>query len=438
MPGRWSVSGARAEPPSAARHPIAFRPPRDSRWMIGVVQALTPLILRLGCKIVACEFDEETLARLRSLRGQRVVLCPNHPTGIDPLVVFHLSARLGDRFHYLACKECFRRPLKGWIMQKLGCYSIARGGHDTESFRTTRRLLAAGDQWLVICPEGEACGQNDTLMPFQVGVAQMAFWALEDMAAHGDPPPLYFVPLGIKYAYVRDMSGEIDAGLARLERKLGLPLDRRTDPEGLYRRLRVDGDAVLSMIERRYGIRPEEDATLEARIQSFKELVLARAAAELNVKLHPEQPVLDRVRVLFNAAERLACEAPPASDYGRALHQRRQEEVFGLYDDLWRVLRFVATHDGYVRETMTAERFLEVIGRMEWEVFGQECWRGPRRAMVKAGEPLNLTEHWSDYRARKRETVAAVVGRIEAEVGRLVGELTATTAPVGAGGSTSG
>ncbi len=412
--------------------PFTFRPPKNNRLIIRLAQWLFPLISSLWWKIEGIEVDADGLQRLRQFKGKRVILCPNHPTGIDPAIVFYLSNMLEDDFNYLAAKECFENPIKGWFMQRLGCYSIVRGTADTESFRMTRQLLVDGKRWLVICPEGETCGQNDTVMPFQQGVAQIAFWALEDLSGgkqqFSQLPPLYLLPVAIKYTYTRDMRKGIARSLARLERKLGLPsptLDLH--PFALYERLRRVGETVLTVAEREYGVRPPKDATLNDRVQKMKELIVNRVAAALGITFRPDQPLMDRVRALFNAIDRIVYDEPKGSEYERQLHQQRQGEVEALYEDLWRVWRFIATYDGYVREAMTAERFLEVVGRLEWEVFGKEWTSGPRKALVTIGEPINLTDHWADYQHNKRATVAALTAELERRVKMLLADLNRRT-----------
>jgi 1-acyl-sn-glycerol-3-phosphate acyltransferase len=417
---------------------FGFRPPRLSRPVVRLAHTLTPAVARRLWRIEGMEFDPDGLEALRALKGQRVVLCPNHPTGLDPLVLFRLSSLLGEDFSYLACQEAFANPLKGWLMQRVGCYSIIRGTADRDSFRMSRELLAAGERWVVMFPEGEACGQNDIVMPFQEGIAQMAFWALEDLAKKGESPrtdavrprtdavrpPLYLVPVALKYAYKRDMRPEFDRVLARLERKLEVAAPSRDlDPRVLYERLRHIGEAVLVAIEKKQGLRPAKDASLDDRVQQVKEHLVSRVAASLGVKLRSGQPLLDRVRTLFNAADRLVHDEPAGSDYERELHRRRQEEVRPLYDDLARVLRFIATYDGYVRETMTAERFAEVLVRLEWEVSGKEDWLAPREVSVKLGEPLNVAEHWEAYRQDKRNVVTGVTMQLEGSVRLLLGSM---------------
>ena len=68
------------------------------------------------------------------------------------------------------------------------------------------------------------------------------------------------------------------------------------------------------------------------------------------------------------------------------------------------------------------ERFLDVILRLEREVFGRSEMRGPRVASVRVGEPIDLRERHDAYRARKRETVEEITSDVETAVQSLVGE----------------
>jgi len=139
--------------------------------------------------------------------------------------------------------------------------------------------------------------------------------------------------------------------------------------------------------------------------------------------LRPEQPLLDRIRDLFNAVDQIVYSEAEGPEYERQLHHRRQEAARGLYDDLWRVLHFVALYDGYVRETLTAERFLDVLRLLELEVFGQKRIRGPRKALVKIGQPLNLMPYFPRYQSDKRATLQEVTTSLESSVRQLLAEL---------------
>lgn len=399
---------------------FTFRPPKTNRLIISLAKRALPVALRLVPKVVAVEVNKDGLLRLRELLGQRVLLTPSHSGGMEPYVLFHLAKLLGTEFNYLAAKEVFEKWMRGWFMQHLGAYSIVRGASDTKSFTMTRRLLVDGRRWLVAFPEGEVCGQNDTLLPFQQGVAQLAFWAYEDLAKQGDAPPLYLVPAAIKYVYLRDMTSEIDHSLPPLEDELSLTPDPAPTR---YRRLRRVGEAVLSVVEKAHNVRPSQSARLNDRIQYMKELLVARVETALGAATRPQVPLRDRIRDLLNAIDRIVYDEPEGADYEIQLHQRRQELARGLCDDLLRVQRFIALHEGYVDEKRDDERFLDILGLIELEVFGKRRVRGPRKALVRVGEPLNLSSYFPRYKSDKRATLQEVTGVIESSVRRLLDEL---------------
>ena len=88
--------------------------PRYSRWVLGVTKVT---------------ISPEDAARLKQLRRARVVLPPNHPTQ-DPAVLFHLSTLLGMQFYLLAAREVFETTFQGWLVSRVGAYSVDRGTPD--------------------------------------------------------------------------------------------------------------------------------------------------------------------------------------------------------------------------------------------------------------------------------------------------------------------
>lgn len=402
--------------------PFTFRPPKNSRILIRLAKWLLPLILRVGVKLTAVEISTEDLTRLKQLAGERVALTPNHGGGIEPFILFHLSRLLGLDFTYLAAKEAFeRRPAAAWFLQRLGAYSVVRGTMDKKSFRTTQDLLVKGKRWLVIFPEGEVCWQADTIMPFQEGVAQLAFWAYAELAKRGELFPLYLVPIAIRYVYLQDMNQEIDRSLERLESKL-LPA-ANPSPLSRYDRLRRVGEAVLVANERKYGIQSRVGDGLEERVQRIKELILSRIEATLGLPSRREQPLLARIRDLLNAVERIVLSEAEESEYEQQLRHELQQQARGLYEDLSRVLRFIAVQDGYVREAPTAERFLDILGLLELEVFEHRRFWGPRKALVKAGDPVEIGQYFQRYQADKRGVIQEITMSLETEVRRSLAEL---------------
>ena len=409
-----------------------FRPPRFARWLMPLARLYCPLLLRHTLKVAEVVLPEADRAQFEALRGERTVLTPNHP-GHEPEIVFHLSTLLGQEYNYLAAKEVFTHSwLQGFVVSRIGCYSIVRGANDRESFKTTRELIAKGRRWLVMFPEGQDHYHTDMVIPFQPGVVQLCFWGLDKLAGEAASkaplPPVRLVPMFIRYHFLRDMLPEIDASLARLERKLELPM--RPAGSDRYARLADVGLKLLAANEKRYNMRPSTDSTVNERLDNLRELLLSRVATSLGVKPpRADQPLRDRLRDLFNALDRVADEPSEGSAYSKELAREQEQLMAGLYRELDRVLGFVAVSEGYARERPVQERFCDVLGRLEREVLGRERFFGPQRAVVRVGKPINLSEYYARYLADKRGVVQELTLDLENRVRGLLAETAGLLTP---------
>ncbi len=401
-----------------------FRPPRLNRTTVKFCWAVLPFILRRFGDIVAVDVPPEDRVRLKALAPERLILTPNHPTIYEPFALFALSRIARMPFHYLANRETFddHWGLSGWLIQRLGGYSVVRGTADRESFRATRAILAAPAGKVVIFPEGEIYSQNDTLLPFHGGVVQMAFWALEDARRAGDAQAdIGLLPVAVRYRFTEDMTGPIARSLGGLERALGLTPEADAAP---YTRLRRIGVCVLETMEAEYGLKPgRPDADdMTPRMEALRALLLDRAAALIGLSLSPDATLPDRMRALINAVYAVTHEEPDGdwSSYRERLHRQQAARVGPLMRDLNRVSNWIAVRDNYVRARPTPERMADNLRRLEAEVFGHVRLRGPRRARIRVGEPIRLAARDAAYRADKRATIAHVTHELEQAVQALL------------------
>lgn len=414
----WT-SDAHARP-----RPHTFYPPKNNRFVIGVVQRLLPADMRRKLKVTEVAMQSGALDRLQQLKGERCLLTPSHSGGYEPHIMLYLSKLLGEDFNFLAALELFEQsPLQRWLLQRLGVYSILRGAVDRPSFEMTRKLLAGGQRPLVIFPEGETIWQGSTVMPFQQGVFQLAFKAFEDAQKIDAEASLLCVPIAIRYVYLADMSDQIEATLARLEAQLSIPAGAKGD--SCYLRMRRAAEAVLAANERFHNVKPAEGLKMDERIQFLKLNVIERMERDLAISPRDGEPILNRIRSLFNEVDRIVFDKPPASEYEQHLAAQRQQAARNQYHDLWRLLRFVAIYDGYVGESMTVERYMDVLGLMDAEVFGRRHAWGPRQARVDVGEPIDLRDRYTAYIANKRGEIADVTLAMESVVGQMLSALEA-------------
>ena len=400
---------------------LDFIPPKLNTTVIQVAKAIMPLINHLYLKGLTLDVDAESIARLKTTDGHPTVLVPNHAARADPAVMFLLSKQLSQQYYYMTARETFDKGKFGglcsFLLPRFGAYSIVRGTADRNAFRMTRELLSGGNASLVIFAEGEISRQNDTVMRFERGIVQLCFWALDDMVKAEVNKPLYVVPIGIKYHYPQDMWDDIDAALTELEEKILPPADRT--PIERYERLRRIGVVIFKTLATEYQYKVDETVPLDMHIQKLKEQILSHA--EKIMGIHSEADVLTRVRSLKNIVDaEVYKDIEQMTAYERKIHEELLQKFQRFYPDLERLINFIAITDGYVAEEQSPERFLDVIIRLEREVFGTSKMRGPRVASVRIGEPKNLRECYDTYKAEKRETVEQITLELETTVRTLV------------------
>src|SRR5436305_9103592 len=124
--------------------------------------------------VVRYHFEGTELFQESVARGAGILLTPNHCRWADPMVmgVFGIHAR--RYLYYVASYHLFRQgKLMGWVLNRIGGYSIWREGSDRESIRVTARILADAERPVVLFPEGTWFRQNDRVAPLQEGVSRI-------------------------------------------------------------------------------------------------------------------------------------------------------------------------------------------------------------------------------------------------------------------------
>jgi 1-acyl-sn-glycerol-3-phosphate acyltransferase len=429
--------GERDAPPK-----YVFRPPRHVPLFMALAHRVVPHYLRRQLGIERVQLEPGSMERFKALRGQRVVLTPNHPS-YEPPVLFKLSGELQQDLLWLTAREVFEIPGQGWLIERIGCYSIDRGTRDESALNTTRQLIAEGRNWLVLFPEGQEHYLHDFVLPFLPGAARLGLGAIDDMvkavgraagpAAKGGrtgpsapPPPVYLLPVALRYYYLKDMREEIEALLARLEQRLGLP------PGGgagrWHARMTAIADRVLNANEHFYGIMPMPGDSFQQRLDRLRETILQRCAEGLNAPVPSATdaaggavPLRNRIRKLFTAANQIIhAEDAPEGAYAQELDERRRDRARKLRGELRRVLEFVAMTGDYSAAVQTQERFMDVLGRLEMEVFGKLRFIGPRAVAIAAGEPLNLASYYPQYNIDPAAAAEAAMAQQEQTVRSLL------------------
>ena len=387
---------------------LDFRPPLDNPLLIGLARTFRKLILSAKMKNAEVRVVGDGIERFKRFKGKHCMVCPNHSHRHDPEVMFLLSCLVGEEFNFIAAREVFdwNNGVNGWFLQHMGCYSVVRGAVDRESFKMTRHLLVEGQKKLVLFPEGEISRQNDVLLPLESGAAQLSFMALDELHKTRPEEPLYILPVAIKYTYKTDLTPLLEDLIERVEFKLGIKPEHEPS---LYKRVRAASEVILQTLEEEYDLKVAPEAELNVRIMGLKTHILKTMADVLHVELPASGSHLDCVRVLRNTLDDFIYTSeetlPP---YQKKIHEEKAEKIRSFYRDLDRFVRFIAIYDGYLSPPITQERLLSVLELIENEIFGQANIKGPRLVLITVGKPINLLEHYVEYKKSKKAVIESL------------------------------
>ena len=89
---------------------------------------------------------------LENLPKHSVLLCPNHSTDLDPVLI-GLCLPLDYHLHFMAKAELFDNRALAWLIRTLGAFPVQRDGKDIQSIKTAMQVLHKGEN-LLIFPEG--------------------------------------------------------------------------------------------------------------------------------------------------------------------------------------------------------------------------------------------------------------------------------------------
>ncbi len=400
-----------------------FLPPLINPMVVGTMWLLFPFLLRWGG--LSVKIDPQSLQKLKEYRGTRMLLLPNHPTGEEPVVLFEIWRWMGEVFNVVAAREVFdwEHGFRGWVLRRVGAYSIIRGSADRESFMTSKKILMEGLHRLVIFIEGEISRGGETLIPFESGVIQLAFWAQEGLlknaaktSEHADAaqesPPIFIAPVAIKYFYLNNSEPDIEKAMTNLEKSVEI---LATPDMNRYDRLRAVGLKILEVQESMHQLGHASECSLTERVEAIKHRILNKMELFLDLKPDPQANTLTRLREIRNTMDHLihTYEDPVEfSEYEKRMVEHLRGTLSEFYTDLDRVVYFLTYNENYLQGNQTPERIVDTIRRLEKEVYGKPRLSPRRVAHVKVGEIVNLKNEFPKYEQDKKnyaKTMAATV-----------------------------
>jgi hypothetical protein len=387
-----------------------FWPPRPSFLWGRVLDRVRPFYARRvwGVTEVAVDAPERAFKRFGPHDG--VLLAPNHSHEGDAHAMLELARRVKRRFHFMVAWHafCANNGFNGWLLQRMGCFSVDRVGTDRRSVRQATELLAGGES-LVLFPEGEIHHLNDRLMPLLDGGAFIASKAQKLLAEKHPEARVWILPVALRYEFVEDVTARMEAEMKGLEARLFWWKPKPGAP--LYERVIRFGEMLLTIKEKeKLGRSRENDGDLPARIGHLIDCLLAPHEQRHLGKSPSAETVSLRAKVL----RRRLLELGTAE---QADEETCRRALDGL-DDVQLALQLCSYPGDYVAENPSPERLAETIEKFREDVYGARRPIGRRRARVILGEPIDMKRECAS--GRTRAVVTAVTDRLEDTIRQLL------------------
>lgn len=396
-----------------------FKPPLPNPLIQKLFSLLIPQICEKALKGLSISIDAQSMERLRRIKGERCLILPNHPSEWDPCVMFDIARQLRENFFFVAAREVFdfSYGIRGWFFQKLGVYSLVRGSNDRRSLKTSMDILSQNKGRLVIFVEGEISNQNESLLPLEPGVVQLAFMALnEAYKTNGKNlealPSLYVCPVGIRYEYQEaGLDHAIESAIVRLEQATDM---NPADKDWLLR-TKALAHKVLEGAAAQVGFTLDPEKPDAENVAALSLFMLRKLEQVINLEEDSGLTYLDRIRRIRNKVDKILTQtlSEEPTFYERHLHQHQKAVLKHFHHDLDRLVNFVSIYDGYLQPSMEKHRYVEILRRLEREVFGSFVLVHPRVGVVQVQEPIDLKAHFADFLQDKKATVKQVTTSVE-------------------------
>src|SRR5688500_10651117 len=390
-----------------------FRPPKPSRfWSLALWPVHQWVMRRMhGITDVAVH----GMDRLKAIDpADGILICPNHSYTGDGSVMAEVGRRGPRPFYFMAARHTFagHGGVDGFLLQRLGGFSVDREGCDRAALRQANDLLTTGKA-VVIFPEGEIYHTNERLTPLREGVAFMAVTAQRDLEKSKSDARVWAVPVGINYQFIDDVMPALEAAVAKLESRVLL---RPKPGTPLHERIVRYGEMLLTIKEKEQLGRSYDDdgQTLPMRLSRLTNGILERIEKEHLGKANTSDLVPVRVKLLRQHLLAELCQpeaeapvSPPSPNVAHAL------------DDVHLVLQLFSYPGDYITSKPSPERMAETIEKFEEDVYREYCKpKGRRRATVTIGEPIDVKARLGS--SRPRAVMSDLTSSLEAAISGLI------------------
>lgn len=379
-----------------------FKEPRPNQIVIGFFKLVFPLWLKYRERLsIRVSGQKEILAAFK--KHKRAVILLNHPDRQDPFALFKLADFLNQQFYVIVARECFDwdNGLRGWLFQRLGCYSVARGKADFHSIATTKRILLEASKKLVVFPEAEITADYEELHHMQKAIFHIVLDVQEDIfngKGKYQNEPVVLIPAAIKFSLDDELKVAVTPAVKEIGRKLGVKYDRKKD---VIEQIDEVIGAYLTKVFESYGLERPETGLVELAELAGKE-VLERISINQNIEPEDTLSLVESLYFVRNQAEDVldldSIAVQPDAFHCAGVPKPSLRSDFERIERLF-ILQRMLMH----RETPIQNcRILDFI---ESEVTGLITPKGRQSCVISPGEAIDVSPFVEEYTQDKLAAV---------------------------------
>lgn len=376
----------------SAKSPIShnrpFRPAKHSAWLIRTVQSILKVYLHQSNQVHISNHALETLKSIP--QGQGRILTPNHSDETDPLLIFELFRQFSKDFSLMCNREAFDEylGLSGYVLQRLGYFSVERGDSDAPAKRFSIDTVQDGSKTLVIFPEGEIFYLNDIVQPLHTGTVEIGMQAVINKRKTDPDWTAYIIPTAFKYRYSQSMHKILEARVDKMEKRLANVMKGYA----LKQRLMAIQSELLKQQEDAHHVDAESKrfADLGERIAYVRREMLAKVEKKYKTSYREQASTID---ITFQISAHLRKQM--AETKGPEHITEYTEDLATLKE----VEQLVSWHPQYVEEKDSVERCAEMITKLERELYHikRPHQLGKRDVFINIGTPIDLGQFLPQY-----------------------------------------
>jgi 1-acyl-sn-glycerol-3-phosphate acyltransferase len=369
-----------------------FRPAKHCRWIIWTVQLWNALDLAWHNRLHLDPRDLEILENIPKDSG--LILAANHSDEMDPRVCIELSRRTHLRFTYMINSEAFEEwhGLYGWLLQRLGGFSVERGGSDQAARRYAVDIVKKGHGILGMFPEGEISYLNDLVQPFKTGVVHIGLQAITETRETNSSWTAYLLPVAIKYYYRKPIGLILDKKIRAIEKRLFLHASFFTFQEKIIR--------IMAKILKRQELISRTQMISEQLTRLKEQARLAQAALLSKIETKYPQLQIDPKVQLVDRAQKIIFFLREQLRRKKIFSHETRIQLQKNIKDLKESIQMAGWQPQYIDLTPSEERLAETVMKLEREVFKLKTPHplGNRNAFVRIGPPLDLGRYVEPYK----------------------------------------